>query len=106
MKPTDNILVLFEEIGGDPTKISFANRQVESLCSQVSESHPLPVDMWATDKMTEKASRPVVFLECPHSGQVISKIKFASFGTPNGMCGSFSHGQCSSKKALSVVHKV
>ncbi|KAL8092369.1 beta-galactosidase 8 isoform X1 [Apium graveolens] len=105
LKPTENILVLFEEIGGDPTQISFANRQVESLCSQVSESHPLPVDMWATDKMTDKASKPVVSLECPHSGQVISKIKFASFGTPNGICGSFSHGQCSSKKALSIVQK-
>lgn len=97
---------MFEEIGGDPTQISFANRQVESLCSQVSESHPLPVDMWATDKTTEKASGPVVSLECPQSGQVISKIKFASFGTPNGICGSLSHGQCSSKKALSVVQKV
>ncbi|CAK9143234.1 unnamed protein product [Ilex paraguariensis] len=39
LQKNGNILVLFEEIGGDPTQISFATRQIGSLCSQVSESH-------------------------------------------------------------------
>ncbi|KAL1060048.1 hypothetical protein V6Z11_1Z131300 [Gossypium hirsutum] len=83
LKPSGNILVLFEEMGGDPTQLAFATRKMGSLCSHVSDSHPLPMDMW-----------------------VISAIKFASFGTPLGTCGSFSHGRCSGAKAHSIVQKV
>ncbi|KAA8531157.1 hypothetical protein F0562_005929 [Nyssa sinensis] len=48
LQPNGNTLVLFEEMGGDPTQISFVTRQIESLCSHVSESHPLPVDLWSS----------------------------------------------------------
>ncbi|KAJ9178139.1 hypothetical protein P3X46_010048 [Hevea brasiliensis] len=105
VKSSGNTLVLFEEVGGDPTKIGFAIRKVGSLCSHVSESHPLPVDMWNTDSEALKKSGPILSLECPHPNQVISSIKFASFGTPHGTCGTFSHGQCSSSSALSIVQK-
>ncbi|KAF2288798.1 hypothetical protein GH714_014248 [Hevea brasiliensis] len=105
VKSSDNTLVLFEEVGGDPRQIVFATKQIGSLCSHVSESHPLPVDMWNTDSEAGKKSGPVLSLECPHPNQVISSIKFASFGTPHGTCGSFSHGQCSSSNALSIVQK-
>ncbi|KDP44070.1 hypothetical protein JCGZ_05537 [Jatropha curcas] len=105
VKPNGNILVLFEEVGGDPTQIAFATRQAESLCSHVSESHPQPVDMWNTDSEATKKSGPKLLLECQNPNQVISSIKFASFGTPHGTCGSFKHGQCSSSNALSIVHK-
>ncbi|CDP20353.1 unnamed protein product [Coffea canephora] len=37
LKPSGKVLVLFEQMRGDPTKISFAMRQIGSLCSQVSE---------------------------------------------------------------------
>ncbi|GFQ04067.1 beta-galactosidase 8 [Phtheirospermum japonicum] len=104
LKPSGNILVLFEESGGDPTKLSLATRETESICSQVSDSHPLPVDMWtSSDEETRKTSGPTLSLGCPRADQVISKIKFASFGTPRGTCGSFSHGRCSSKRARSIV---
>ncbi|KAK0606316.1 hypothetical protein LWI29_036436 [Acer saccharum] len=105
LKSSSNLLVLFEEVGGDPTQIAFAAKQTGSLCSHVSESHPLPVDMWSSDQTTGKKSGPVLSLECPIPNQVISSIKFASFGTPRGGCGSFSHSQCSSTKALSVIQK-
>lgn len=105
LKPTGNTLVLFEEIGSDPTRLSFASKQIESLCSHVSESHPPPVDMWRSDSKLQK-SGPLLSLECPSPNQVISSIKFASFGTPLGTCGSFSHGRCSSQNALSIVQKV
>ncbi|GMP98711.1 hypothetical protein CsSME_00046496 [Camellia sinensis var. sinensis] len=93
-------------MGGDPTQLSFATKQIGSLCSHVSESHPQPVDMWSTDQMTGKKSGPMLSLECPFPNQIISSIKFASFGTPHGTCGSFSHGQCSSSGALSIIQKV
>lgn len=100
------MLVVFEEVGGDPTKLSFATREVGSLCSRVSESHPMPVDMWTSDVSGQKPEGATLSLECPLPNQVISTIKFASFGTPQGTCGSFSHGKCKSTNALSVVKKV
>ncbi|XP_076957639.1 beta-galactosidase 8-like [Bidens hawaiensis] len=108
LKPSGNVLVLFEEIGGDPTQISFTTQELESLCAQVSESHPLPVEAWSQDNATRKSnskSKPRILLECPHPNQVISSIKFASFGTPQGKCGSFSHGYCRSPNALSIIQK-
>ncbi|PON71842.1 Glycoside hydrolase [Parasponia andersonii] len=106
LKPSGNTLVLFEETGGDPTQISFATRQIESLCSHISESHPPPVDLWNSDSESRsQLRRPILSLECPSPNQVISSIKFASFGTPQGSCGSFSHGKCSSARALSLVQK-
>ncbi|KAL6199950.1 hypothetical protein ACLB2K_029732 [Fragaria x ananassa] len=105
MKSSGNTLVLFEEVGADPTQLSFATRQVESLCSHVSESQPSPVDMWSSDSKAESKSRPRLSLECPFPNQVISSIKFASYGRPSGTCGSFSHGSCRSSRALSIVQK-
>ncbi|KAI7992809.1 Beta-galactosidase 8 [Camellia lanceoleosa] len=105
LQSSGNTLVLFEEMGGDPTQLSFATKQIGSLCSHVSESHPQPVDMWSTDQMTGKKSGPMLSLECPFPNQIISSIKFASFGTPRGTCGSFSHSQCSSNGALSIIQK-
>lgn len=107
LKPSGNVLVLFEEIGGNPTQISFATQELESLCSRVSESHPLPVEAWTRDKKSRRKSKskPRVSFECPHPNQVIDSIKFASFGTPQGKCGSFSHGECRSTDALSILQK-
>ncbi|KAK7262331.1 hypothetical protein RJT34_29899 [Clitoria ternatea] len=106
LQPNNNTLVLFEESGGDPTQISFAIKKIESLCSHVSESHPPPVDLWNSDTEPGRKIGPEMSLECPYPNQVISSVKFASFGTPQGTCGNFSHGQCSSNEALSIVQKV
>ena len=108
IKPSGNTLVLLEEMGGDPTKISFATKHTGSnLCLKVSESHPAPVDTWTSDsKFSNRTSPAVLSLKCPVSTQVISSIRFASFGTPTGSCGSFSHGRCNSARSLSVVQKV
>ncbi|KAI3849823.1 hypothetical protein MKW98_026737 [Papaver atlanticum] len=103
VKPSGNLLVLFEELGGNPTQLSFATRQADSLCAHVSETHPPPVESWTSDAKTKANSRPVLQLECPSPNQVISSIKFASFGTPYGTCGTYGHGRCSSVKALTIV---
>ncbi|MED6155821.1 Beta-galactosidase 8 [Stylosanthes scabra] len=105
LKPDGNILVLFEETGGDPTKISFATKQVASLCAHISDSHLPPVELWNSDTESGKKAGPVLSLECPHKNQVISSIKFASYGTPLGTCGEYYHGHCSSNKAMSIVQK-
>ncbi|WVZ01924.1 hypothetical protein V8G54_022730 [Vigna mungo] len=105
LQPENNTLVLFEEIGGNPEQITFATKQIASVCSHVSESHPPHVDLWNSDAESGRTVGPVLLLECPYPNQVISSIKFASFGTPHGTCGNFKHGNCSSNKALSVVQK-
>ncbi|BAT90603.1 hypothetical protein LR48_Vigan08g153200 [Vigna angularis] len=105
LRPQGNTLVLFEESGGNPKQISFATKQIGSVCSHVSESHPPPVDFWNSDAESGRKVGPVLLLECPYPNQVISSIKFASFGTPQGTCGNFKHGRCSSNKALSIVQK-
>ncbi|MED6218519.1 Beta-galactosidase 8 [Stylosanthes scabra] len=105
LKPDGNILVLFEESGGDPTKISFGTKQVASLCAHISDSHLPPVELWNSDTESGKKAGPVLSLECPHQNQVISSIKFASYGTPLGTCGDYYHGRCSSNKAMSIVQK-
>nr|XP_010910537.1 LOW QUALITY PROTEIN: beta-galactosidase 6-like [Elaeis guineensis] len=105
IQPDGNTLVLFEEVGGDPTKISFATRQTGSLCAHVSESHPSPIDDWISSQRKVGKLGPVVHLECPNANQVISSIKFASFGTPHGSCGSYNQGNCSSDSALAVVQQ-
>ncbi|KAH0469966.1 hypothetical protein IEQ34_001524 [Dendrobium chrysotoxum] len=99
-----NTLVLFEEMGGNPEQISFAIKQVKSICGHVSESHPAPlVESNLSFKKTTMNSTALLKLECPYPNQLISSINFASFGTPSGQCGSFSHGQCRSVRALDVV---
>ncbi|PKU80113.1 Beta-galactosidase 6 [Dendrobium catenatum] len=99
-----NTLVLFEEMGGNPEQISFAIKQVKSICGHVSESHPAPlVESNLSFKKITMNSTALLKLECPYPNQLISSINFASFGTPSGQCGSFSHGQCRSVRALDVV---
>ncbi|XP_072961559.1 beta-galactosidase 6 [Typha angustifolia] len=105
IQPGSNNLVLFEEVGGDPTQISFATRQMGSLCAHISESHPAPVDSWTSLQQKTAKAGPVLHLECPNPNHVISSIKFASFGTPHGTCGSYNHGRCSSSSARAVVQE-
>ncbi|XP_041990675.1 beta-galactosidase 8-like [Salvia splendens] len=106
LQPGSNTMVLFEEMGGDPTQISFATRETGSICSHISETHPIPLSTWMiSDEEMRKQAQPTLSLDCPLDNQVISEILFASFGTPQGACGSFSHGECSSKEALSTVEK-
>lgn len=104
LQPGSNDLVLFEHFGGDPSKISFVMRQTGSVCAQVSEAHPAQIDSWSSQQPMQRFG-PALRLECPKEGQVISSVKFASFGTPSGTCGSYSHGECSSTQALSVVQE-
>ncbi|KAG5566745.1 hypothetical protein RHGRI_002326 [Rhododendron griersonianum] len=105
LQPSGNTLVLFEETGGDPTQLSFATREIGSLCSHISESHPQHVETWRSSRKRGSRPGPALSLECPLTNQVISSIEFASFGTPSGSCGSFSHGSCNSTQALSIVQK-
>lgn len=105
LKPTQNLLVLFEELGGDPTKISLVTRSVTSVCADVTEYHP-NIRNWQIENYgrAEEFHKPKVHLHCG-PGQSISSIKFASFGTPSGTCGSFQQGTCHAPTSYTILEK-
>ena len=102
-KPSGNILVIFEEKGGDPSKIRFSRRKISGMCAHVDEDYPLvETGLWGDENKKAKAT---VNLKCPKNTR-ISVVKFASFGTPTGTCGSYSMGDCHDPNSISVVEKV
>ncbi|EOA38915.1 hypothetical protein CARUB_v10011312mg, partial [Capsella rubella] len=78
----DNTLVLFEEIGGNPSLVNFQTIGVGSVCANVYEKN-------------------VLELSC--NGKPISAIKFASFGNPGGNCGSFEKGTCEASNNAAAI---
>lgn len=103
-KPSGNILVIFEEEGGDPTKIRFATRKITSVCAHISEDHP-SFDLESYDGNKNVQDKATVKLTCPVNTR-ISTIKFTSFGTPRGSCGNFAIGDCHDPNSASLVEKV
>lgn len=94
LNPTGNLLVVFEEWGGDPNGISLVRREVDSVCADIYEWQPTLMNyMMQSSGKVNKPLRPKVHLQCG-PGQKMSKIKFASFGTPEGVCGSYRQGSC------------
>ncbi|KAL0012698.1 hypothetical protein SO802_007806 [Lithocarpus litseifolius] len=90
--PGENLLVLHEELGGDPSKISLLTRTGQEICAHVSEADPPPADSWKPNKVFN-SQIPEVRLNC-EQGWHINIINFASFGTPRGNCGTFTPGIC------------
>lgn len=100
LNPTGNLLVVFEEWGGNPANITLVKRRVPSICADVSEWQP-SMSNWHT----KDYGTPRVRLFC-EPGHNITEIKFASFGTPEGLCGSFSEGKCHAHKSYDAFEKV
>ncbi|KAL6492900.1 hypothetical protein OROGR_032659 [Orobanche gracilis] len=114
LKPTDNLLVLFEEEIGNPLGISVDTVSVTKVCGHVSDSHPPPVASWIRETLNRniyrnnrwhrRRPRPKVRLHCP-SNTNISKILFASFGSPKGDCDNYGVGSCHSVNSRAVVER-
>ncbi|KAI3463273.1 hypothetical protein Pfo_019936 [Paulownia fortunei] len=105
LHPTGNLLVVFEEWGGNPYGISLVKREVASVCADIYEWQPTLVNwqMQASGKVN-KPLRPKAHLSCA-AGQKISSIKFASFGTPQGVCGNFHEGSCHAFHSYDVFER-
>ena len=101
--PGENLLVLHEELGGDPSKITVLTPTGHVICSIVSQDDLPPVDYWKPN-FGFTSQKPQVRLTC-ETGWRISSINFASFGTPEGNCGAFLPGNCH-VDMLSVVQQV
>ncbi|KAI3762803.1 hypothetical protein L1987_53244 [Smallanthus sonchifolius] len=105
LNPTRNLLVLFEEVGGTISKISLVKRARTHICASTFEHHPI-IDNWQTESSgeTNMLHDTKVLLNCG-LGQSISAIKFASFGTPFGACGSFQQGTCHAPNSHELIEK-
>ena len=108
LKPTDNLLVLFEEEGGNPDGIAVNIVRRDTICSIFTENHPPHVKSWSRQ---DSAIRAVVddmnvkaHLKCPNH-KVISTVDFASFGNPTGVCGALTMGNCTSASSQKVVEQ-
>lgn len=110
LQASNNSLVIFEEIGGNPLEISVKLRSARTICGQVSESHYPPLSKLVESDFIDQElplnnMAPEMHLHC-QDGDVISSITFASYGTPLGSCQSFARGSCHSPSSLSIVSEV
>ncbi|KAG8364406.1 hypothetical protein BUALT_Bualt19G0125500 [Buddleja alternifolia] len=108
LKPKNNLLVIFEETGGNPEKIDIMTVNRDTICSVISQFHPPNVQSWERkgEKLravtnTIRAAR----LTCPDK-KVITNIEFVSFGNPEGACGNFRPGTCATPRSHKVVEKL
>lgn len=103
LQPTQNLIVLLEELGGDPSRITLVKRRTMNVCADAVEHHPMVANyqLESTQTMLHQAK---VHLRCGR-GQSISSIKFASFGTPTGKCGSFRLGSCHEQNSQALIEK-
>ncbi|XP_044949208.1 beta-galactosidase 15 [Hordeum vulgare subsp. vulgare] len=105
LQESDNLLVLFEETGGDPSKISLEVHYTKTICSRISESYYPPLSAWSrltSGHVLVDTIAPELRLRCD-DGHLITKITFASYGTPSGGCQNFSIGKCHASSTLALV---
>ncbi|XP_020247080.1 beta-galactosidase 15 isoform X3 [Asparagus officinalis] len=109
LQPSNNLLVLFDETGGNPLKISLKVHSTKTVCAKMSEHYYPPLSAWsipdsAGGKVLLNKTSPEMHLRCDE-GKKISAITFASYGTPSGSCRGFSIGKCHAQSSLSVASK-
>ncbi|KAJ1407393.1 Glycoside hydrolase, family 35 [Sesbania bispinosa] len=80
-----NTLILFEEMGGNPSNVSVQTITVGSICATADYGNTLEVNC--------------------QGGKTISEIQFASYGDPQGKCGSFQKGEWESRDSTTVVER-
>lgn len=109
MKPTGNLLVLLEEIGGNPEGIRIMTVNRDVICSYMPETHPPRAKSWKSKggvmKTIADDLRPKAHLTCP-DGKQITRIEFASYGDPLGACGNLVIGNCTAANSQQIVEKV
>ncbi|CAN6999405.1 unnamed protein product [Brassica oleracea var. botrytis] len=114
LNPNSNLLVILEEEKeGNPLGITIDTVPVTEVCGYVSSSHLPPVVSSRRRSHNRSEHRHLKYqyerrlkvqLQCPY-GKKISKVLFASFGSPKGNCWRHSIGSCHSPNSLEVVQK-
>ncbi|GLT75061.1 hypothetical protein SLA2020_468120 [Shorea laevis] len=81
----DNVLVLFEELGGNPSYVNFRTVTVGTACGYAYDGGYLE-------------------LSC-QGGRVFTDINFAHFGEIRGNCGDFHRGRCGAYNTMQIVRE-
>ncbi|XP_054805013.1 beta-galactosidase 9 isoform X1 [Prosopis cineraria] len=107
LQASHNLLVIFEEVGGNPFDISVKLRSARTICAKVSESHYPSLSKFGDSdfidqELLKSNKTPEMNLYC-QGGDVISSITFASYGNPQGSCQNFVRGSCHAPNSLSIV---
>nr|GMC87505.1 beta-galactosidase 13-like [Ipomoea batatas] len=109
LKPKKNLMVVFEETGGDPSSIEVVLVNRDTICGQVSDYYSATVKSW--DRKGEELKQVVddvrasVQLKCLDD-KVMKKIEFVSYGEfPEGVCGNYFAGNCTFPNANKIVEK-
>lgn len=108
LKPKGNLLVVFEETGGNPENIVIQTVNRNTICSVITEYYPPKVQSWVRkDDQFRAIVDPIKAsqLTCPDN-KVIKKVEFVTFGEVEGACGNFQAGKCDSSKARKVVEEL
>uniref|UniRef100_A0ACD5T929 Uncharacterized protein n=1 Tax=Avena sativa TaxID=4498 RepID=A0ACD5T929_AVESA len=96
LKPRDNVLVLVEEMGGNPLQITVNTMSITTVCGNVNEL--------SAPSLHTQGKDPAVHLRCQR-GKHISALEFASYGNPARDCTAFSTGSCHAESSGSVVRQ-
>ncbi|CAA0827710.1 Beta-galactosidase 13 [Striga hermonthica] len=108
LKPKGNLLVVFEETGGNPEKIEIVTVNRDTICSVITEYHHPQVKTWERkNNVFRNITDPIkaAYLTCPDN-KLITKVEFASFGNSDGACGGFKPSPCDSTAVHGLVEKV
>ncbi|KAH9307807.1 hypothetical protein KI387_035718, partial [Taxus chinensis] len=108
LQPVGNMVVLFEETGGNPLEVSLHRWSLRRICAHISERHLSSINLLPKMKndlkILHENTKLSLQLECP-MGKMISSIIFVSFGNPQGECGHFKEGTCHSMKSRVTAEK-
>lgn len=109
MKPKDNLLAIFEEIGGNIDGVQIVTVNRNTICSYIKESDPPRVNnRKREDSVIQKVfddARRSATLMCPDNRKIL-RVEFASYGNPFGACGNYTLGNCSASSSKRIIEQV
>lgn len=109
LKPKDNLLAIFEEIGGNIDGVQIVTVNRNTICSYIKESDPTRVNNRKREdiviqKVFDDARRSATLM-CPDNRKIL-RVEFASYGNPFGACGNYILGNCSAPSSKRIIKQV
>ncbi|KAK3224359.1 hypothetical protein Dsin_011384 [Dipteronia sinensis] len=108
VKPRNNLLVLFEEMGGNIDGVEILITHRNTICSFIDENHPARVSKWKKeDRFIQTVvadAKKSATLMCADNKEIV-KVDFASYGNPFGACGNYILGNCSAPNTMKIVEQ-
>ncbi|KAL9461779.1 hypothetical protein AB3S75_004721 [Citrus x aurantiifolia] len=108
LKPKDNLLAIFEEIGGNIDGVQIVTVNRNTICSYIKESDlPRVNNRKREDSVIQKVfddARRSATLMCPDNRKIL-RVEFASYGNPFGACENYILGNCSAPSSKRIIEQ-